>query len=212
LSTAVVLWHVKKEKTVRHDKLLSQFVMSSMANFIIFQRLFVSMTTLVIVGGKVNIKNVKTFIGTLVAIGKKHGVTVQAVNADLIAGRGHVEFAANKAVEAFENKANLARDPGMETMLYLRGRRQIERALELGVREGGNNVAIAIIGDDPDSAVPEVRAVLDEVDEKVVDYSHDKDKALMALYEITPAEIEIVGIERIPLLVRERSALLEFDK
>ena len=73
-------------------------------------------------------------------------------------------------------------------------------------------MAILIIGDDPDSAVPEVRAVLDVVDEKVVDYSHDKDHALMALYEITPAEIEIVGKERIPLLVRERSALLEFEK
>ena len=170
------------------------------------------MTTLVIVGGKVDIKDVKAFIGKLVAIGKKYGVTVQAVNADLIAGRGHIEFAANKAVESFRDKRNLARDLGMETMLYLRGRRQIERALELGVRKGENNVAIAIIGDDPDRAVPEVRAVLDEVDEKVVDYSHDKDRALMALYEITPAELEIVGIERIPLLVRERSALLEFEK
>lgn len=170
------------------------------------------MTTLVIVGGKVDIKDVKAFIGTLVSIGKKYGVTVQAVNADLIAGRGHIEFAANKAVEAFHDKRNLARDAGMETMLYLRGRRQIERALELGVHKGENNVAIAIIGDDPDSAVPEVMAVLDEVNEKVVDYSHDKDKALMALYEITPAEIEIVGKERIPLLVRERSALLEFEK
>jgi KEOPS complex subunit Cgi121 len=164
------------------------------------------------VGGKVNIKDVKAFIGKLVSIGKKYGVTVQALNADRIAGRGHIEFAANKAVEAFREKRNLARDLGMETMLYLRGRRQIEHALELGVREGDNSVAIAIIGDDPDRAVPEVRAVLDEVDEKVVDYSHDKDSALMALYEITPAEIEIVGEERIPLLVRERSALLEFEK
>ena len=170
------------------------------------------MTTLVIVGGKVNIKDVKAFIGSLVAIGKKHGVTVQAVNADLIAGRGHLEFAANKAVLAFKDHRNLARDLGMETMLYLRGRRQIEHALELGVHAGENNVAVAIIGEDPESAVPEVRAMLNVVDEKVVDYSHDKDKELMALYEITPAEIEIVGRERIPLLVRERSALLEFEK
>ena len=65
------------------------------------------MTALVIVGGKVNIVDVKAFIGKLVAIGKKHGVTVQAVNADLIAGRGHIEFSANKAVEAFHDKRNL---------------------------------------------------------------------------------------------------------
>jgi KEOPS complex subunit Cgi121 len=34
----------------------------------------------------------------------------------------------------------------------------------------------------------------------------------MRLYDITPAEVEIAGKERIPLLVRERSALLEFEK
>lgn len=170
------------------------------------------MTGLMIVGGKVDIKDVKAFIKALVDIGKECGVTVQAVNADKVAGRSHIEFAADKAVEAFRQKANLARDLGMETMLYLRGRRQIEKALELGVKEGMNDVAIVIIGDNPGCAVDKARAMLDVVDDKVVDYSHGKDETLMRLYEITPAEIEIVGKERIPMLVRERSALLEFEK
>jgi KEOPS complex subunit Cgi121 len=170
------------------------------------------MTGLIIIGGKVDIKDVKAFIGKLSAIGKECHVTVQAVNADLVAGRGHVEFAADKAVEAFRTKASLARDLGMEVMLYLRGRRQIEKALEMGVRPGKNNVAIVIIGEDPGCAEDKARAALDEVDDGVVDYSHRKDEALMRLYEITPAEVEIVGRERIPLLARERSALLEFDK
>lgn len=170
------------------------------------------MTGLIIVGGKVEIKDVKAFIGKLTAIGKECGVTVQAVNADRVAGRGHIEFASDKAVEAFREKRNLARDLGMEIMLYLRGRRQIEKALELGVREGMNNVAIIIVGHEPGCAEDKARAVLDRVDEKVVDYDHRKDEALMRLYDITPAEVEIVGKERIPLLVRERSALLEFEK
>lgn len=170
------------------------------------------MTGLIIVGGKVEIKDVKAFIGKLTAIGKECGVTVQAVNADLAAGRGHIEFASDKAVEAFREKRNLARDLGMEIMLYLRGRRQIEKALELGIREGMNNVAIIIVGDEPGCAEDKARAALDRVDEKVVDYDHRKDEALMRLYDITPAEVEVVGKERIPLLVRERSALLEFEK
>jgi KEOPS complex subunit Cgi121 len=170
------------------------------------------MTGLMIVGGRVDIKDVRVFIGKLAAIGKECNVTVQAVNADYVAGPGHIEFAANKAVEAFRQKANLARDPGMETMLYLRGRRQIEKALELGVRAGHNAVAIVIIGDDPGCAVDKVRAVLDVVDDSVVGYDHKKDPALMKMYDITPAEVEIVGRERIPMLVRERSALLEFEK
>jgi len=170
------------------------------------------MTGLVIVGGRVDIKDVKAFIAKLTAIGRECDVTVQAVNADRIAGRGHIEFAANKAVETFKNKQNLARDLGMETMLYLRGKRQIEKALELGVHEGENDVAIVIIGDDPGCAEAKAMAVLDEVDGTVVDYDHKKDDTLMRIYDITPAEVEIVGRERIPLLVRERSALLEFEK
>lgn len=170
------------------------------------------MTGLIIVGGKVEIKDVKAFIARLTAIGTECGVTVQAVNADLVAGRGHIEFASNKAVEAFKEKRNLARDLGMEIMLYLRGRRQIEKALEIGVRPGMNNVAIIIVGGEPGCAEDKARAVLGRVDEKVVDYGHHKDEALMRLYDITPAEIEVAGKERIPLLVRERSALLEFEK
>jgi KEOPS complex subunit Cgi121 len=170
------------------------------------------MTGLIIVGGSVNITDVKAFIAGLAAMGKECGVTVQAVNADRIAGRAHIEFAADKAVNAFREKRNLARDLGMEVMLYLRGRRQIEKALELGVHEGKNNVAIVIIGDEPGCAEEKAMAVLDKVDGSVVDYRHSKDETLMRLYDITPAEVEVVGRERMPLLVRERSALLEFEK
>ncbi len=170
------------------------------------------MTGLIIIGGEVDIMDVRAFIGKLSAIGKECNVTVQAVNADLVAGRGHIEFAANKAIEAFRQKAGLARDPGMELMLYLRGRRQIEKALEMGVRQGKNNVAIVIVGEDPGCAGNKARALLDKVDDSVVDYSHKKDEALMRLYDITPAEVEVVGPDRIPMLVRERSALLEFEK
>lgn len=170
------------------------------------------MTGLIIVGGRVDIKDVRAFIGKLSAIGRECNVTVQAMNADLVAGRGHIEFAADKAVEAFRQKTNLARDPGMEIMLYLRGRRQIEKALELGLHEGMNDVAIVIIGENPGCAEDKARALLDEVDDKVVDYDHKKDEALMRLYDITPAEVDVVGRERIPLLVRERSALLELEK
>ena len=170
------------------------------------------MTGLIIVGGKVNIKDVKAFIAKLTAIGKECNVTVQAVNADLVAGRGHIEYAADKAVLSFREKRNLARDLGMEIMLYLRGRRQIEKALEIGVKPGGNRVAFIIVGDNAVKARPAVESLLDEVDPTVVDYAHAKDALLLRLYEITPAEVTIVGPDRIPQLVQERSALLEFEK
>ena len=170
------------------------------------------MTGLVITGGLVEIDDVRAFLRDVAAVAADYGVTVQAVDADAIAGAGHVEFAVEKAVDSFAQGRNLARDLGMEIMLYLRGRRQIERALELGVKPGTNRVAIVIVGDGAVKARPAAEALLDEVDPAVVDYSHAKDRLLMRLFEITPAEIDIVGPERIPELVRERSALLEFEK
>jgi len=171
------------------------------------------MTSLIITGGRKRIDDVRAYIRALASIGSDYGVTVQALNADTISGRGHIEFAVAKAEESFASGRNLARDLGVEIMLYLRGRRQIERALDMGVRPGENNVAIAIIGERAVEALPAVQTtLLDTVDESVIDYTYEKDQLLMKLFEITPAELEIVGRDRVPELVRERSALLEFEK
>jgi KEOPS complex subunit Cgi121 len=170
------------------------------------------MTSFVITGGLVEIEDVKIFIRDLSSIASDYGVTVQAVNADAVAGQCHAEYAIGKAIESFEQQRNLARDLGMEIMLYLRGRRQIEKALEIGVRPGDNRVAFIVVGNHAAKARPAVESLLDEVDPTVVDYSHAKDALLMRLHEITPAEVGIVGPERVPQLVQERSALLEFEK
>ena len=170
------------------------------------------MVPLLVVGGRKRIDDVKAFLKAIASISSDYGITVQAVDARAIAGRGCVEFAVGKALQSFAGGQNLARDLGMEIMLYLRGRRQIEKALEMGVKPGPNEVAFVIVGDGGEKAVPAVLSLLDEVDPSVVDYSHAKDPLLMKLFEITPAEAAIVGPERIPELVRERSALLEFEK
>lgn len=170
------------------------------------------MTGLVITGGLIEIDDVKKFVRDLQSISADYGVTVQAVDADAIAGQCHVEFAVGKAIQSFEQGRNLARDMGMEIMLYLRGRRQIEKALEIGARPGMNRIALIIVGDDAEKARRAAESLLDEVDPSVVDYTHAKDALLMRLHEITPAEASIVGPDRMPELVRERSALLEFEK
>jgi KEOPS complex subunit Cgi121 len=170
------------------------------------------MTKILVTGGRSNIMDVKAFLKALGAIAAANNSTIQAVNADMVAGREHIEFAARKAIKSFKEKNNLARDMGMETMLYLRGRRQIEKALEFGIKPGENNIAIVLIGDEVEKALPEVNKLLDSVDGSVIDYRHEKDPVLMRLYEITPEEALIAGKERIPQLVRERSALLEFEK
>ena len=170
------------------------------------------MSRFTVTGGKVRIKDLRGFLRSLNNVAARHGVKAQALNAAFIAGRGHLDFAVEKALNSFEEGRALARDIGMEILLYMRGRRQIEKALEMGVREGDNDVAIVLVGEGADKALDDVQRLLDVVDPSVIDYSHSKDDALMRLFEITPEEAIIVGAERIPLLVRERSALLEFEK
>lgn len=170
------------------------------------------MSRFIVTGGKARIKDVRSFLKSLNDIASAHGVKAQAVDARLVAGMGHIDFAVEKALASFKEGRALARDTGMEIMLYLRGRRQIEKALEMGVKSGENDVAIILIGEEPEKALPDVHKLLDVVDMGVIDYSHSKDPGLMRMYDITPEEAAIAGPGRIPLLVRERSALLELDK
>jgi len=69
------------------------------------------------------------------------------MNADLLSGLKHILFAVEKAIRSFESGCNTANNLGMEIMLYTSGRRQIERALDLGVRPGENNAAIVLVGE-----------------------------------------------------------------
>ena len=58
---------------------------------------------------------------------------MQALDADKVVSERHISFAAEKALAAFSERRNIAKDAGMEIMRYASGERQIERALFMGV-------------------------------------------------------------------------------
>jgi len=150
------------------------------------------------------------FLALLDEIAKKHGVTCQAVNADAVAGKEHLDYCVKKAVRAHSGGKNLAKEPGMELLLYLCGNRQISRALELGVRRGENKLVVVLIGANSKQAAMEVDALLESED--TIAYTPQKRDFLMELHGITAEELEATGEEALPLLCRERSALLELEK
>lgn len=101
-----------------------------------------------IIAGKVSISNVDDFLAVLKTITHKYDVTIQAMNAELIAGDEHIISAVKKAIRAVDRKRNIASDLGLEILLYAAGRRQIERALAIGVSEsnlGENAKRVAIV-------------------------------------------------------------------
>jgi KEOPS complex subunit Cgi121 len=168
---------------------------------------------IVIISGPVKIIDNNIFIKQLSDISSSYNITVQALNADLLSGIRHIQFAVEKSIRSFESGKNTANNLGMEIMLYASGSRQIEKALDLGVKIGENRVAIVLVGENvTDEAEFDVRALLNSEDASIVDYSDGKKEDLLKIFNITAAELEAVGEEKIPELVLERVALVDVIK
>jgi len=90
-----------------------------------------------VVAGKITIGSVEAFLRELDAIAQPSNTTIQAVDATKVAGRRHVDCAIRNAMRSFRDHRNIATDLGVEILLHLGACRQIRKALEMGVHEGG---------------------------------------------------------------------------
>jgi len=180
-----------------------------------------------IIAGKVSISNVDDFLAVLKTITHKYDVTIQAMNAELIAGDEHIISAVKKAIRAVDRKRNIASDLGLEILLYAAGRRQIERALAIGVSESnlGENakrVAIVIVDasargeKDLDMVAEEVKREIGMMEEPVqeleLEHNEDKKEKLKQFFEISEDELKAVGESKLKQLVLERVAMLDVLK
>ncbi|MCD6457183.1 MAG: hypothetical protein J7K81_10430 [Methanophagales archaeon] len=179
-----------------------------------------------IIAGKVRVSNVDDFLAVLKTIAHKYDVTIQAMNAELIAGEEHIKSAVKKALRAVGRNRNITNDPGLEILLYAAGRRQIERALAMGVSvsEGEKRVAIVIVdasaraqrGKDLEVVAEEVKRKIgiqeEPISELELKYNEDKKKEMKKFFDITEAELKAVGEKKLKMLVLERVAMLDVLK
>jgi KEOPS complex subunit Cgi121 len=112
-----------------------------------------------LVEGVVEIDDVDGFVRRLGEVGADHGVTVQAFDARYVVSRRHLERAVELADRAIDRGENVARDRGVEIMLYAAGRRQIDRALALGVSAGEQRVVVVVDAPGEDDSQDEAAAV-----------------------------------------------------
>jgi KEOPS complex subunit Cgi121 len=159
-----------------------------------------------ILEGVMSIDNVEEFLQKLKKISLEKNLTLQALDADKIAGEEHIRFAVEKAINSFKTGTNIANDLSKEIMLYAAGTRQISRAIGLGIHKGNNNIVLVAVGDARLSGFDEIRPG------SVLAYRESKKEALMKLFGITNEEIEAVGEEKVPALVLERVALVDVIK
>lgn len=160
-----------------------------------------------LVEGTVDVDDVDAFVETLGDVGDDYECAVQAFDADYVAGRPHLESAVRHANRAFARGENVAHDRSVEILLYAAGRRQIRRALEMGVSAGETRAVVVVDGDDEPGAVASLENVvtlepaLDRRDEAT----------LTAFFDISDAERAATDASLIDL-VCERVALLDVEK
>ena len=138
----------------------------------------------------------------------RHGLIVQALDADKIAGQKHIHFAVEKALSAFSEQRNIAKDAGMEIMRYASGERQIERALFMGISDRTERIALVLAGSGSECSWPDASELsrIVELDGRSCSFCA---KAVIEAFNISSEELRAVGKERIEDLVIERVALAD---
>ena len=155
------------------------------------------------------VSDLDSFIETVGTVADETGATIQAFDARYVVDRDHLEHAVTLADRAIERGNEIARDRAVEFILYASGRRQINRAFEIGVSEGTLPVVILVDGGDESAAES---ALFDRLDLEPADTLGEYDESLVhEFYDIGDAELTAADGD-LSALVRERVSLLTVDR
>lgn len=164
------------------------------------------------ISGRIFIEDLKSFLRKTADISKVNHCMIQAINADKVAGEEHLRFAVAKALRAFEQGRNAAKDMGVEVMRYASGKRQIEEAFSMGVHQGQNNVVFVVIGGEDSVAACGSMLIEMIAPADIIEYMPSKREEIIMQFGITKEEISVVGEQMVPELVIERVALVDVLK
>ncbi|MFC6989858.1 KEOPS complex subunit Cgi121 [Haloplanus sp. GCM10025708] len=162
-----------------------------------------------LVEGVAEIDDLDAFLSRLDEVAESFGVTIQAFDARYLVGREHLERAVELADRAIARDENVARDRGVEILLYAAGRRQIDDALGLGVGEGRVPTVILVAGGEEADENAAADA-LDVVDPAPTLGEYDPAR-VRDFFDVSDAEIAATDGD-LPAIVRERVALLDVEK
>ena len=159
--------------------------------------------------GELRIDDLDAFLETIDGVADRHRTSIQAFDARYVAGPEHLERAVAAAERAIETDDAIARDPAVEVLCYAAGRRQIDRALEMGVEEGTQPTVIVAFGGDESGAIDSLEERIDITPMSVLE--DDDEDRLMDFFDITRTEREATDAS-LEALVCERVALLVVEK
>lgn len=121
-------------------------------------------------------------------------LALQFFRADVTSGAGHVLSAAQNAVNAWQGGYGKTRSLSMEFLVYSSAQRQIGRALEeMGVRDGMESVAIAVIGKDQSDIESCLKNLIEAIGteaDPMFEASAERLQKVMTHFDIKIKEIE----------------------
>ena len=156
-----------------------------------------------ILQGVIYVESLKDFLKKLNSL----DCTIVFIDANYVISKDQVEFAVKKAIKAWNEGRRVAKTLAMEILLYVAARRQISDAIEVGLKEGKNEVVAVVL----DDCVDKLKELGFE-EQPVLRLDKEKIERVKKFYEISDVELEIVGLEKLPLLIRERIALFDMFK
>lgn len=174
-----------------------------------------------LVRGTIAVGDLDAFLARIDDIGGETGAIVQAFDAGFVVSDAHLRAATRLAARAIARGEAVARDPGVEILLYAAGRRQIDRALTLGVSEGEQR-AVVLVADfgavdgadrpsaDLDAAVAAVEELMTAEGATDATAGFDPDR-VREFYGVSDRELAATAGD-LTDAVRERVALLDVEK
>ncbi len=167
-----------------------------------------SQMKLKIARGIVEIKDVKEFLEKL----KVDDCIAVFVDSNYVLQEDVLEFAVKKALNAWNEGRRVAKTLQMEILLYIAATRQIDKAKKIGLKEGKNEIYLIVLGKNENcyekikllSGFKEIKHNHGDLNQKI--------RNIIELYDINDNELEIVGLKKLPLLIRERIVLFDLFK
>ncbi len=160
-----------------------------------------------IIEGSVQVGKIEDFLEKL----NFTGCDIALLSAEYIADREHAEVASRKAIDSWREGKNVARALPIEIMLYASANRQINQALEMGVKPNSKNRVVAVLVGE-EGCISKFKEVTGFKEEEVLDIGEEKAENLKRFFKINEEELAVTGAEKLPDIIKERVVLFDLSK
>lgn len=169
---------------------------------------------ILIVSGRLFIDDLSAFLQILNNFSAKHDVKIQGFDARKIIDNDHLLFSIHRSRQSFSNNANEAKDIGLEVLRFSSGQRKIDKSFSMGLIQGENSSIFVFFGETAESLQNAEKLFKTEFGLSCApELSLDEKKPfLIKQFEITDAELEAAGENRLKDLVMERVALVDVTR